>query len=286
MSEREITAPLEVDELRAGWAAVEAERPRVHATLRIGARTDLGCVRENNEDKYDVFEPEEPTVLAARGRVYAVADGMGGHAAGQIASEVALKALIHSYYREGESDAASALRRAVDAANQHVWDIARSVSGRSGMGTTLVAAVVREATISVAHVGDSRVYRWREGRLEQLTEDHTLVNEAVRAGRLSADQAAVHPQRNVITRSLGVAGVVEPDLLDLTLASGDRFLLCSDGLTTMVEDELIGALLGHGSPSEAAWSLVDRACAGGGHDNVTALVVHVESLAAFDSEGE
>src|SRR5205823_10132050 len=155
---REITAPLVVEELQAGWARKGEERPRLHALVRLGAKTDLGRVRENNEDKFDFIEPDEPSVLARKGRFYAVADGMGGHSAGQIASELALTTVIRTYYADPQSEIEASLRLAVEAANDYLVDVARTISSRHGMGTTLTAAVIRDGALYVAHVGDSRLY--------------------------------------------------------------------------------------------------------------------------------
>src|SRR5947209_5554180 len=166
-SDREITAPLDVEALRAGWAAKGEERPRLHARLALGARTDMGRVRENNEDKFDFLEPDEPAVLAKKGRFYAVADGMGGHQAGQIASELALKTVIRAYYADRTPDIGASLERAVAEANRYLIDIARTIPERSGMGTTLTGGVVREDELLVIQVGDSRCYllRHRAGSL-------------------------------------------------------------------------------------------------------------------------
>jgi PPM family protein phosphatase len=201
--EQDITAPLEVETLQAGWAAKSAAVPRVHAYVAMGAKTDLGRVRENNEDKFDYLEPYEPSVLAAKGRVYAVADGMGGHSAGQIASELSLNVFIRSFYSDLTSNVEASLRRAVQEANGYVVDVARSVTGRSGMGATLTAAVIRDDDLWIAQVGDSRCYLLRKGELRQLTEDHSWVAEQVRAGTMSLQDAEQSPFRNVITRSMG-----------------------------------------------------------------------------------
>src|SRR3954447_2574849 len=161
-TDREITAPLDVATLRAGWAAKGEARPRLHARLGVGARTDMGRVRENNEDKIDILEPDEPSVLATKGRFYAVADGMGGAQAGQIASELALKTVFRSYYASRTSDVGEALKEAVAEANRYLLDVARMIPDRSGMGTTFTGAVVREEELFLVQVGDSRAYLIRE----------------------------------------------------------------------------------------------------------------------------
>jgi PPM family protein phosphatase len=280
--DREITAPLEVEELQAGWARKGEERPRVFAILQMGAKTDLGRVRENNEDKFDFLEPDEPAVLARKGRFYAVADGMGGHSAGQIASELALTTTLRTYYADPDTDIEASLQRAMEAANTYLVDVARMIPGRQGMGTTFTGVVVREEALYVVQVGDSRLYLIRDGAIRQLTEDHSWVAEQVRQGAMTLAEAAQSPYRNMITRSLGAAETVEPDILAVELRPGDRFLLCSDGLNGMLGDDELHELAGSGSPSVAAWNLIDRANLRGGKDNITALILAIEDLVAYE----
>ncbi len=284
--EQETTAPLEMDTLQEGWALKASARPRCYAYLAVGAKTDLGQVRENNEDKFDYLEPDDPTVLAVKGRVFAVADGMGGHSAGQVASELSLNVFIRSYYSDGSPEAVGSLTRAVREANAYVVDVERNVPGRNGMGATLTAAAVRDDDLFIAQVGDSRCYLLRNGAMEQLTEDHSWVAEQVRAGTMSLEDAEKSPFRNVITRSMGGAPEVEPDVTAVKLVAGDRYLLCSDGLSGMVPDSEIAEILGQGSPSVAAWNLVDRANQYGGKDNITALVLHVLDIQPWPDTGE
>jgi protein phosphatase len=194
------------------------------------ARTDIGRHRENNEDKFDFFFPDDPATLGMRGRLWAVADGMGGHSAGQIASEAALKAIIRSYYSESADDIEPALREAITDANALIHAAAKQFSGHGGMGTTVVAAVVRGDVLTVAHAGDSRAYLLREGEpIRQLTVDHSWVEELVRRGAMTREQAEQSPHKNVITRSVGATETVEPDVASETLRVGDTVLLCSDG---------------------------------------------------------
>ncbi len=286
--EQEITAPLEADDLQAGWAQKAAlpAHPRCHAYLVCGAKTDLGLVRENNEDKFDSFEPDDPQLLAVKGRVYAVADGMGGHSAGQVASELALNVFIRSYFADRGSEIEAALRRAVREANAYVVDVARTVPGRNGMGATLTAGVVRDDYLYLAQVGDSRAYLLRDGQLRQMTEDHSWVAEQVRSGAMSLHEAEQSPFRNVITRSMGGAPEVDPDIYAIELRVGDRYLLCSDGLSGMVANPEIAELLGQGSPSSAAWNLVERANHYGGKDNITAFVLQVVEIVDWPSSDE
>ncbi len=246
--------------------------------MSLGARTDLGRVRENNEDKFEFFEPGDEETLAIKGRLYAVADGMGGHAAGQIASELALKTVISSYYQDSSPMIEESLRAAVQHANALIFETARAIPERSGMGTTLTALILRGNEAFVAQVGDSRCYRLRDNKIEQITEDHSWINEQVKRGGMSEEEAALSPFKNVITRSLGVAPNVEVDIFSLDLKKNDKFLLCSDGLSNLVHmDEMREAML-NCSPSQAVWKLADIALERGGHDNVTVMIVSVDEL--------
>jgi len=282
--EQDITAPIEADELEAGWAVKSAAKPQCYAYIVYGAKTDLGRVRENNEDKFDFMEPDEPAVLATKGRTYAVADGMGGHSAGQVASELSLNVFIRSYYSDSSPQVERCLQKAVREANAYVVDVARTIPGRSGMGATLTAAIVRDDDLFIAQVGDSRCYLLRGGEFQQVTEDHSWVAEQVRSGTMTLEEAESSPFRNVITRSMGGAPEVEADISAVKMLAGDRFLLCSDGLSGMVPHAEMGELLAQGSPSVAAWNLIDRANQYGGKDNVTAFVLHVADIQPWPSE--
>ncbi len=278
---QEKTARLDRDALSEGWAEV-ARLPRVVASVKMGAKTDLGRVRDNNEDKFDFFEPEDPVTLAAKGSFYAVADGMGGHSAGQVACELALKTVLSVYYADPSPDKDASLRRAVLEANSLIYDTAQAIPDRQGMGTTLTAAVLCEDKLMVAQVGDSRAYLLRGGTITQMTEDHSWVAEQVRLGTMTLAEAQVSPFRNIITRSVGTAAAVEPDIFVHEVQSGDVFVLCSDGLTGHVEPAEIQAMTESQSPSAAAMALVDMANERGGRDNITALVLSIRALVPYE----
>lgn len=267
----ETTAEFEREELFA-------KKPlSVRLGVTVACKTDLGRVRENNEDKHEYFIPEDEGVLASRGMVFVVCDGMGGHAAGQIASELACKTFINVYLsHQGESPEDAAIA-AVVASNRYVVDSARAIPARRGMGTTLSALALCEDSAITVQVGDSRVYRLRDSKLERLTCDHTFVEEQVKAGTLTREQAESHPYAHVLTRAVGVEEAVAPDVTRFDLLEGDVFLLCSDGLTGHVDDETIRKAL-QSAPSEAAWKLVSLALHGGGRDNCTVLIVRVDRL--------
>ncbi len=273
----EKTARLNHDELREGWAEI-GRVARLAASVKMGAKTDLGRVRDNNEDKFDFFEPEDPAVLATKGCFYAVADGMGGHSAGQIACEMALKTVIETYYSDPSADVEAGLRRAVEQANGLIWDTSRTIPDRQGMGTTLTAAVIREDRLTLVQVGDSRAYLLRDGAIAQLTEDHSWVAEQVRLGTMTLAEAQISPFRNIITRSIGTAATVEADIFTQDLRVGDTLLLCSDGLCGHLEPGELQAVLQEHSPSAAALALIEAANECGGRDNITALVLSVRAL--------
>jgi protein phosphatase len=222
--------------------------------------TDVGRIRDGNEDDF---------LVDARTSLVAVADGMGGHRAGEVASATALEAL-RAAVASGQP-----LRDAMAGANDAVLEKSGADQDLQGMGTTLTAGTLAAGrNLLVGHVGDSRAYLVRDGKLTQITNDHSLVEEMVREGELTPEQAEVHPQRSIITRALGIDPAVEVDVYPVELRPGDRILLCSDGLTTMVRpDEIARILARESDPERAAQALVDAANAAGGEDNVTALVV-------------
>ncbi len=277
-SKQEITAKINTAELVQAWEEKAQKARRIKLVTALGARTDLGRIRENNEDKFEFYMPEDEETLARKGWFFAVADGMGGHSAGQIASELALKTTISSYYSDDSPIVEESLRAAIAKANALIFDTSRAVLERSGMGTTITALVLRGDEAFVAQVGDSRCYLMRNGRLTQITEDHSWVNEQVKRGGLSREEAECSPFKNVITRSLGTSPTVEVDLFTQDIMPGDVFLLCSDGLSGELSDDEIRDVLAGECASVAAWKLVDRALENGGHDNVTTLVVAIKDI--------
>ncbi len=238
-------------------------------TLRAAARTDVGRRRRTNEDRFG----SDPSL-----GLFLVADGMGGHTAGQVASKIAIDAMQGALRTEtGGASLIERLRSAVALANETIFRAAVAQPELAGMGTTLVALLVQGGRAAVAHVGDSRVYRVRGGRIRQLTDDHSLVGELQRRGEISADAAREHPHRHVLTRALGVRTVAEPDFGELTLEAGDVFLLCSDGLTHQVrDDELAKAVTGEPDLDAVCDRLVALANSRGGDDNITVLLVRCE----------
>jgi protein phosphatase len=232
-------------------------------------RSDTGRQRNANEDSFFVRAP-----------IFVVADGMGGAQAGEVASKAAADAFDVDL---PDAPPEQVLRETIAAANRSIHELARNDPSRAGMGTTLTAAIVaaEREEVAIGHVGDSRAYRLRGGRLEQLTRDHSLVEEMRRKGQLTDAQAEDHPQRSIITRALGPEPEVEPDVHSVSAAPGDVFLICSDGLTTMLGEAQIGKLLARAtSMSSAVRALVDEANRAGGRDNITVLAFRLEAAAA------
>ena len=235
--------------------------------MRLGesaGRTHPGQVRRRNEDSY-VLDPP----------LFAVADGMGGAQAGEVASRLTAAA-FREYHEADALPPDERLQSIIQEANRRIYERARADSDASGMGTTVTAALLTGGRVTLGHVGDSRAYRIRDGELEQLTDDHSLVADLMRSGRLTPEEAEAHPQRSVITRALGTDPEVDVDTLSVELEPGDVFLLCSDGLTTMVGDEdILGVLGAAPTLDDAAKELVRAANTGGGEDNVTVVLFSV-----------
>jgi len=228
--------------------------------IEEAARTDTGRQRTANEDAY-----------FARSPVYAVADGMGGAQAGEVAAGIAAD-VFEEHFPDGV-DPERELTQIASEANRRIYELARSDSSRSGMGTTLTGAVVSDDEVSIVHVGDSRAYLLRDGELRQLTRDHSLVEELRRRGQLTVEEAEEHPQRSIITRALGPEADVELDVHTHQARSGDVFLLCSDGLTSMVREEQLHEILTESDSLETAVNrLVAEANRAGGRDNITAVL--------------
>ncbi|GAC1555250.1 MAG: hypothetical protein NVS2B2_09960 [Ktedonobacteraceae bacterium] len=246
--------------------------------LDVAQLTDVGRKRPHNEDNMAYVIPKDPQVMTKKGALFIVADGMGGHAAGEVASEIAVDTVSYAYYQEDSDDIAASLMHAIKRANTLIHQRAAENMLRSGMGTTCVAGVLRGSTAYIANVGDSRTYLVRNGQVRQISQDHSWVAEQVRAGLLTEEQARSHAQRNVITRCLGTQADVEVDIFAEELEEGDSFILCSDGLSGFVNDDDLRAIVNQYVPQESVYHLVERANENGGPDNITAIVVHVQEV--------
>lgn len=234
--------------------------------LNAGGSTHVGLVRDHNEDAFLLDGP-----------LFVVADGMGGHNGGEVASGTTIET-FHGAIRglAVDPNPVTRLAEVAQAANRAVFSKASGDPELARMGTTLTAAMARDGRLFIAHVGDSRCYRLRDGRLDQLTVDHTLVGEFVREGRITEEQARTHPQRSIITRALGVEPAVPIDSITLEVANGDRFLICSDGLYGMLYDEeILSYLTAVPDPQQCAEQLIDAANRAGGEDNTTVIIVDI-----------
>ncbi len=266
--------------------------------LLAGAATDTGRVREHNEDVFFLAEMDSAQV-ATRGFLLAVADGMGGHERGEVASQLAIEALFGSFYNgatDGATDGATgmtgtdlvaALQHGFKQANERI--IAEAVNGGGGggsMGTTMVAAAIIGDNLTIANVGDSRAYLVRADAATQITRDHSLVAEQVAGGVMTAEEARTSNYRNIITRALGHRPKVEVDIFEITLLPDDRIILCSDGVHGSVEAEDVATLVLAKAPQEASQALIDLALEQGSTDNVTAAVISFEPATVAVAERE
>lgn len=230
--------------------------------ISFGSRTDIGYVRDHNEDSLIIIPP-----------LFAVADGMGGHEAGEIASEITVNTLAELAPSHLDAEGLTA---AVEAANYNVMKAPRQGIGRDGMGTTLTAAMLEGERLLIAQVGDSRAYLLHKGHLQQITRDHSLMADLIEAGQITAEEARVHPNRSVITRAIGSDIHMRPDIYELNVDAGDRILLCSDGLSSMISNNAIESIMRRQSDAQhCADELVTAALENGGADNVTVVVADV-----------
>ena len=248
--------------------------------LLIEGKTDKGLVRSNNEDNLYL---DQSTGL------FIIADGMGGHASGEIASKIAVDVIkdyfnntkdgqppIVGQYREDYTETTNAIGSAVRLANMAIYEAAKRDSKLRGMGTTVVAVLLKENRLSIAHVGDSRMYLVRAGDIEQLTDDHSVVYEQFKRELITKEEADTSDMKNILTRAVGIAHDVEVDFNELTLTDGDILILCSDGLSSMVSDQdILSVVVSAMNPGEACGKLIDRANENGGKDNITVIVGYI-----------
>lgn len=256
--------------------------------LLIGSATDTGRVRDHNEDEVLLAEPESERTVA-RGFLFAVADGMGGHERGEVASQIAIETLFERFYAEDAAtggDMVAALQRGFRRANERILE--ESINGGTGsgsMGTTMVAGAIVGANLTIANVGDSRAYLIRAEQATQITRDHSLVAEQVAGGVMTEEEARNSNYRNIITRALGHRPKVDVDIFEIGLLPEDRIVLVSDGVSGSVEADELAALVLGGAPQEASKALIDLALEQGSTDNVTAAIILYEpAVAAREAE--
>ncbi len=237
--------------------------------MEVSSATSVGCIRSLNEDSFFVSEPDSKgTVLAI------VADGMGGHNAGEVASGKAVGILQNGIFRETDMSAKDVLIKAVGDANQEIYEMSINKKNLSGMGTTITACLAMENTVTAVQVGDSRLYLIRKDKISQITKDHSLVEMLVENGTITKEEAKNHPQKNIITRAVGTDKTVEADIYEFSVKKGDTVLLCSDGLVNMVDDEEILSVIKSAETLDAAANtLVSQAEKAGGTDNITVILI-------------
>lgn len=255
------------------WWNRQKKAASSNVSIVFGVFSDVGRTRSENEDAYGLF-PDTAGEVAER--LFIVADGMGGHTRGREASTKAVQVIQHTYFAASDRPVMERLAEAFQAANAQVYRMARQDGTDTTMGTTATALAVVDGQAYVAHVGDSRAYRIAGEDIEQLTQDHTMVEAMRREGLLTEQEAQSHPKRGTLTRAIGTEPRVQVDVIDAgELHGGDRFLLCSDGLAGIPDAVLQEVVRDHAPPS-ACEQLVERANARGGYDNATALVVHAQ----------
>ncbi len=250
---------------------------KIRPGVELASLTDVGCQRENNEDSYGYWEPENDASFAALGRLAIVADGMGGHEGGQIASRIAVDTVIEDYSASAEPDPQKRLLAALDKAHRRIQQQARENPGLNNMGTTCTAFAVVGARLYFVHVGDSRLCLLREGKLRVLTRDHTLIARLIERGLVRPEDVEEHPQKHVLTSALGVAGNIETDFPPepIALQTGDTLLVCTDGLWGQMTVNEIERALASQSPANACRALVQLAKQHGGPDNITVQIARI-----------
>lgn len=251
-------------------------------TVKFGSGSDVGVVREENQDCVGKFPDGSSDFSVPPGLLFVVADGMGGHRGGRMASQLAVQAIGEKFLAGDAAEPVERLRSAVKAANKHIYEYSLEQPDLNGMGTTCVALVLHRDGAVIAHVGDSRIYRISGRKITQLTNDHSRVAEMERRGMLSKEEARMHPERSQLYRALGVRAEVEVDIADdVEFHAGDYFVLCTDGLCNMVSDDEITELATKHPPQEACDALIELANRRGGLDNITVQIVQVTGSESF-----
>lgn len=249
-------------------------------SVKVVVLSDLGNIRTNNEDVGMFFRIADEAILREKGYLLLVADGMGGHQAGEVASRLAAETISQEYFKNGQGSVEKNLSKAFTMANKKIYEMASANKSMRGMGTTCTSLVVTESTIYFGHAGDSRAYHYHNNQVNRITEDHTYVQELVRSGEITAKEAETHPKRNILTNAMGTKPELRVDTgkFDQGFKEKDRLLLCSDGLYDYLTDEELAGFLSGMPLHETAIALINEAKKRGGHDNIT--VVLAEKLAA------
>jgi protein phosphatase len=250
---------------------------KIRPGIEIANLTDVGCARTENQDYYGYAEPESDEEFRRKGRLAVVADGMGGHQGGQVASAIAVEAIRDIYLQDEAEDPEAALIAAFSGAQAAILQFAAEHPELTGMGTTCIAVAIRDGRLHYGHVGDSRLYLFRNSTITRLTRDHTYVNRLVDEGTITPEQAETHPDRNILTAALGMKRAVPAEFGESTLEPRDVLLICTDGLHGLVSDEEMLGTVTRLSPREACRELVELAKAKGGFDNITLQIIRVDN---------
>jgi len=251
---------------------------KIRPGIELANLSDIGCVRANNEDSFGYAEPEADSEFQLRGRLIIIADGMGGHEGGQVASAIAVNVLRQIFLEGPTGDPASVLESGFLAAHIAIQEHAWHQPELKGMGTTCTAALLRDGSVTYGHVGDSRLYLLRDGAIQRLTRDHTYVQQLIDAEVITPEQAKNHPGRNILTSALGAVTAGPPDVAEtpVALQSADILLMCTDGLHGLITDDEMAAIASQNNPPKACRQLVDLAKSRGGFDNVTLQIVRID----------
>lgn len=252
--------------------------------IEIAVKSDVGKERTENQDHFGVYQPAEPEVARVKGSLVVVADGMGGHSGGKIASETAVNAILEAFKKSQHRSMRELLNESVQAANDAVRTKQREDVRIHDAGTTCVALMIRGSLAVVAHLGDSRCYLFRNDKVERVTRDHTYLNELIDLGILTPEQAQGHPDRNIITRCVGMSTKLEIEFNRRELKNGDVLLMCSDGLSNFVSDQEMMKLSRDHAPDVAAEKLIQLANDRGGEDNITVAIAKVHTAVPGDAE--
>lgn len=266
--------------------AVNRSESHEAGDLKVIVLSDLGNVRTNNEDMGMFFKIADEKVIREKGYMLIVADGMGGHQAGEVASNMAANIISREYYKlQGNGSVEKNLAKVFELANKNIFEMANTQKSYHGMGTTCTTLVVIGKTIYYAHVGDSRAYIQKRDSLVQITEDHTFVQELVNSGDITAEEAATHPKRNILTNAMGTKPSLRIDTgkCKFELENNDRLLLCSDGLYDYIKDKELKEILKNNGLKNAAEYMIQEAKSRGGHDNITVVLAEKTSIAEAKS---
>lgn len=244
--------------------------------MKLSSKTDTGVVRKNNEDSLLVIAPWSGLAIEKKACLFVVADGMGGQNAGEVASGIAVTTAREWFKNNSFEDLNTKhMEDLITVVNEKVWTYSQSHPETKGMGTTFSAILFKGEKAIIGHIGDSRIYRSRKGELSQLTNDHSIVGEQVKLGKLTPEQARVSPVRNILSKVLGARQFIQPDIFETSIEIDDQFVLCSDGIYTMIECEEMERIINNTPAEKLSRVLIDRANAGGGKDNSTAIAFKV-----------